>query len=318
MCIASRVYLVLILVAFAGLLTACGASSSPSGSALAATAVPTATATIADTPAATPLPTVDAASLPSTCTDIPYGSATQATQWLPLVKYGDLVLSQAAPGLWYPSYQLPDGTPLKPLQVPTSTGNPNPSAPPANPGGQYVLSVCNVSASQHHTVQNISVRLDAFSAYGGQLNAWNPCDSPYNTQTGTAGGGCGGGLAVNEYLQATFPADAAVGASVVAAQQSSANTTDPTKPFPPLPLKLAPGQSISIALGLKAPSTPGTYTFSIGVSVDDAAPLYISTTPAALYAPVARAWDGQACTTPAMKAQIPDSAMPTYYICPKS
>ena len=146
--IASRVYPVLILVALAGLLTACGSTSSP-GAALAATAVPTATATAADTPAATPLPTVDAASLPSSCTDIPYGNTTK---WLPLVQYGDLVLSQAAPGLWYPAYQLPDGVPLKPLQVPSATGNPNPGTPPTNPSGEYVLSVCNVSASQRHTV----------------------------------------------------------------------------------------------------------------------------------------------------------------------
>ena len=162
------------------------------------------------------------------------------------------------------------------------------------------------------------MRLDSFAAYSGQLNEWNPCGTAYNTQTGTAGGGCGGGLAVNEYLQAAFPANASVGATVVAGRQSSATPTDPTNPFPPAPVALTPGQSVSLALGFQPPATPGVYTFSIGVSVDAAAPLYISTTPTALYAPVAHAWDGQACTTPTMKAQIPVSSTPTYYIYPKS
>lgn len=311
--LASRIYPVVILFALASLLTACGADSSTGTASAAATATPTAT-TI---PTATPLPTVDTASLPSTCKDIPYGSAQS------LVHIGDLVVSQLAFGLAYPSYELPDGIPLKPFKLPSVNGNPFPGTPPVNPNmretpGGYVLSVCNDSTSQSHILESFSVRLAAFTAYNGQLNAWGPCAAAYNTQTQTAGGGCGGGAALNEALHATFPADASAGTTVVAVQTGSWDLNNPNKPFPPLPLKLAPGQSVSINIGLTVPTAPGIYTFSFGVSADAAAPVFFSTPPAALYALVAHAWDGQACTTPAMKAQIPDSATPTYYICPKA
>lgn len=314
--IASRVYFGFVVVALAGLLAACGATSSTGPAADAATASATATATLSPTATATALATVEKASLPSTCL-ADYGGPS-------LLRVGDLVLSQVAFGLTYPSYQLPDGIPLAPFKLPTTHGNPNPGSPPANPGmrepdGGYVLSVCNVSSSQSHILESFAVRVAAFTAYNGQLNAWQPCNQSYSAQYKMPGSaGCGGGAALNEALHATFPADAEVGATVVAVQTGSWNLSNPSKPFPPLPLALAPGQSVSIDIGLTVPTTPGTYTFTFGVSVDGApSPVFFSTPPAALFAPVAHEWDGQACMTAAMQSQIPASSTDDY-VCPKS
>src|SRR5262249_29082699 len=260
--------------------------------------------------------------VPSTCAAIPYG---RGSQWLPLVRIGDLVVSQAGFGLTYASEQVPDGTPLQPLRVPSSNSL-NPSAPLVNPGmkelpGGFVLSACNVSASRAHTVQSFAVRIAGFSPYGGHLNAWNFCaDGSYDAHTGKASvGGCGGGLAVNEALHATFAADASVGTTVKATQTGTFFTGPHTGgTFPPLPLALAPGKSVSVNIGLTVPTAPGAHTFAFGGAIDGAAPVFFSTSAPSLVAPVTREWDGASCTTPSMKQQIPPAATSTRYICPKA
>jgi hypothetical protein len=168
-------------------------------------------------------------------------------------------------------------------------------------------------------VRPISVRLASFTPHTGSLVAWSLCnDGTYEAQAQMAStGGCGGGYSVNEYLHATFAADAAVGATVTASQSSTSPTgpNDPN-PFPGLPLSLAPGHSVSVAVVVTVPTAPGTYTFAFGLATGTAAPVYFSTSSPTLFAPITTHWSGQNCTTMAMRAQIPAATQPTYYICP--
>src|SRR5258706_12098566 len=139
--------------------------------------------------APTPLPTVDPAQLPQACRDI-----------APAVRVGGLFAgTQAHLGnLTYPHVHLPEGTPLKPLQVPGLDVNPKlPSDAPTNPelsplGAGYVVALCNGSA-QTHRIDSVAVRLDRVTPYAGQLNAWVFCAAPYTRSFPTGGGGCGGG-----------------------------------------------------------------------------------------------------------------------------
>ncbi len=73
----------------------------------------------------------------------------------------------------------------------------------------------------------------------------------------------------------------------------------------------------SFNLGIAAPTASGTYTFSLGISLDGAAHVYVPVPHQLLLDSSARAWDGKACITPAMQSQIPanDTAA---YVCPKS
>lgn len=297
-------------------LSACGSATASNG-ALASdpTATAAATATVAS------LPTVDRTSLPASCRDIPYGTDPA---YLPLVHVGDLVVSQAVYAQRYPAWQIPQGTPNRPLALSSPMANPNPGSLPINTlktdtDGGLVFTICNTSSSRSYTVQPISVRLASFTPFTGALVAWNPCeDLTYDAQMQALGpGGCGGGYGVNEYVHATFAADAAVGATVKASQSSTspAGPNDPN-PFPGLPLSLAPGHSVSVSVVVTVPTAPGTYAFAFGLATGSAAPVYFSTSSPTLFAPITTHWSGQNCMTAAMKAQIPAATQPTYYICP--
>lgn len=288
-----------------------------------ATVTATTPATIAPTSTtsatAAPLPTVDTASAPATCKDMPY---LTNPGYLPLMRVGDLVVSQVAPGISYPAYEIPEGTPQQPLRLAAPMANPNPGSVPVNTNKDsdgLVLSICNDSTSQAHTVRPVSVRVASFTPHTGALVAWNPCaDGTYEAQAQALGpGGCGGGYDVNEYLHAAFPGSATTGATVTASQSSTspAGLNDPN-PFPGLPLSLAPGHSLSVSVLVTVPTTPGTYTFAFGLAVDSAAPVYFSTSAPTLYAPITTHWSGQNCIAPPVKSQIPAATQPTYYICP--
>src|SRR5689334_1735467 len=93
------------------------------------------------------------------------------------------------------------------------------------PGG-YRFHVCNVGA-QPHVLQGITVRVDAFAAYGGQLNAWQPLDSYYSRRFGV-GCQCGGGAYfADEYLHAAFSAQGTTGATVAATQTKTGSSQGP-------------------------------------------------------------------------------------------
>lgn len=243
-----------------------------------------------------------------------------------MTQYGDLLIS--APmlsGLSYPSFKLPESTPLKPYRVNDSGGlQDQPALEPMNvnpsmlePDGGYLIAVCNVSTATRHTVQGVSVRFDDIAAYTGQLNQWNLCDGPYYTQSGNVSGGCGGGMSMDENMHATFPADAAQGATVQAIQTSTGSGQPNGPSFGPLPVTLAPGQGFVLDVGLTAPSAPGTYSFSFAIRVDGTALPFQLATPHVLLAPAAHKWSGQACLSSDMKSQIPSSPAAAY-ICPES
>lgn len=234
---------------------------------------------------------------------------------------GDLYVSDAMlTGLSYPSYQVPDNTPLKPLQVSLNSQTPfgrqadtNPNLSPHS--GGYQIIICNGSKSQSHTIESVSARLGAFTAYGGQLNAWNVCQEAYDNQSGQAGGGCGGAYFADYYLLASFAPDAAVGTIVTTSVGSSNTGNPPPLHTAPLPVVLAPNQAITVEVGMKPPTAAGSYTFDFGLGVDSATTTFVSVGPPTLLAPTAHTWSGQACETPAMKAQIPTSPHADY-ICP--
>lgn len=281
-------------------LSACGAtSSSPSGAAAATAAAP-----------ATAQPTTTTVALPPMCPNMSDASV------------GDLITSKIAGAFVATGEQIPQGTANQPLKI-SSNGqmaNINPDATPIGSSGHgyYTFTICNAS-SQTVTLRSVAVRVASFMPYTGTLAAWDLCkDGFYDAnQQLASSGGCGGGYAANEYLQASFPSSAGVGDSVTAQVTSSspAEPSDPN-PYPKLPLAVAPGKVVSIAATVTTPTAPGTYTFSFGLGVGADAPAYFGAASSALYAPVSQEWSGQNCTEPAMKAQIPASPQGTLYICP--
>lgn len=293
-------------------LSACGSASSPAGGA--------AGSTPAASPTATSLPAANAANLPQGCVDMAQGGLAQKSA---LMQMGELVVSAAQFGLTYPATQIPQGTPQQPLALNASGAIPGAKASPINPQmdepGGFIFAICNTSSTQSYTIQSVSARIASFTPFSGSLGAWSPCvDGTYDAQTQSASaGGCGGGVSVNESLHATFAGTAGIGATVTAAQTgaSPAAPTDPN-PYPSLPVTMAPGQDVSVNVGVTVPKAPGTYTFSLGLAVGSAAPVYFSTTAPALFAPVTAKWTGQNCAAPAMKAQIPASTQHAQYICP--
>lgn len=305
------------------LLAGCGTPSSRAGT---NTSAPTATTrpTVTPVSTATSAPTATLPPAADACANLGGYGLPVGTP----VRVGDLGISQVSFAYAYPAKQVPNGTALKPLQLPSSPNgapgpnNPLPDSPPTNPNmtepGGYRFHVCNVGA-QSHMLQGVTVRMDAFAAYAGQLNAWQPLDGYYSRRFGV-GCECGGGTYfADEYLHATFSAQGTTGAAVPAAQIKTGSSQGPGSPVAaPLPVTLAPGQSLEVNVGITAPTAPGTYTFGFAVVVDGASPVFFSSSPATLLAPVAHKWSGKGCTAPAMLAQIPSATTPAaFYICPE-
>lgn len=223
----------------------------------------TATAVLPPTPtatqAATPLPTADPAQAAAACR-WNQGLSSGA------VHAGDLFISRISLGLANPAVMLPDGTPLKPLQVQTAvssnawaSGSFTPQPAMVNPAlkeqlGSFDVSICNGSPTQSHVVQGTSIRIDTLTPYSGQLNAWKSCDSAYSRQQPN-GGGCGGGYVGEEYLHATFASGATAGAMVTAVQT---NVGAVPGNHGPLPVTLAHGSTLELSTGLteNGPESP--------------------------------------------------------------
>ena len=311
----------LLLVFLVGLLgSACGVST---GSTSTGSATATAAATATIPPTATPLATIPAAT-----------AITQVCgQYMPTpaVSVGGLAVAQQTTlgNLAYPRVKLPNNAAQAPMIV--TQGNqggfvPGPDTThPTNPimheGGGYVIWVCNLSSAPH-TISRVDVRLESVVSYTAQLNEWYDCLFPYTRQSGAGGGGCGGADFENEYLHAPFTPDATPGTVVTATQTGTNVGEDGVTNYGPLPVTLKHGEWMTIEVdmgpnsGDPVFSTAGTYTFSFGLSIDKQAPIFTTTSPPTLLATPAHEWNGEACTTAAMQAQIPATDTTTMYICP--
>lgn len=244
----------------------------------------------------------------------------------PAVRVGDLVITQAGfNNLAIPSYKLPDSLPLKPFKLEDADATHQPAlanSPPTNPSladhsGGFTLDICNAYSTTPHTLKSLSVRLDAFTPYKAALSSWNPCNGPYSSQDQSTTGGCGGAYFADEYFHATFAGGAKPG-TVASVKQVGSGKSDGTSGsgIGPFPLSLDSGQAIEIDVGMTIPTAPGIYTFAFALGVDDAAPVFVTTSTPTLFAPVAHAWSGQGCMRTAMKAQIPKLPA-AFYICPE-
>ncbi len=225
-------------------------------------------------------------------------------------------------GLSYPAFQLPEGTPLKPFKLPANPSDQFPHSPLVNPdlrNGGTSLTVCNIG-QQPITIQGVKVIIASFTAYSGQLNSWSPCDGMYSGPNQITSG-CGGGAANDETVQATFAANSNVGTVVNAVQQSGSSPI-----YGPMPFTLPVRQGTSGGSGLVlikieviSPTTPGTYTFDLGLEAQNSETAFFPASKPMLLAPVTQKWDGPSCQAPNMASQIPpETNPPTYYICPSS
>lgn len=320
--------LILLLASLA--LAGCGATSTVrvSGATTpSVTVTPSITPTETATSVPTPTETATAVTSGPSCASSPtFASAMRAGDLLLTTNNGHQGLGPYA----YPGRKLPDGTPLKPLQVQdgsSTAGLAVPTDPPTNPTmpetaglqpGGYEVDVCNASASQAHIIQGVTARIDTFAPYSGALNEWGACAGIFDASTMQAsGGGCGGGpVGACEYFHATFTATA--GASIAMSQVGSGrdNGSDGGCPqFGPLPVSLASGSAMSINMTVTAPTAPGMYTFAFAIVADGASSPFVAELPT-LFAPVAHAWTGPACAESSMRAQIPATTVATYYVCP--
>jgi hypothetical protein len=249
---------------------------------------------------------------------------------------GDLYfLGISVSNLSNPNVGLPSTTPHAPLRVDTPVSNNVFSgqsqqlahALRVNPqlgdhGSGLLFSVCDASSTASHVIQGVTVRISALVPHTGALSAWKACDTAYTAQQPQAGGGCGGYggyLYLDETLRVAFGAGVSAGGSADAAQTSSGKAEDGPSQAGPLPVTLAPHQALSFDIGVTAPTTPGAYTFTLGLRADGKAPVWLPAYAPILYAPVSQTYSGAACAAPTMRSQLPAATNPpSYYICPGS
>lgn len=297
------------------LLGGCGQSTAPARMA-AATATPSPSATTE--PTSTPLPTPTG--VLGQC--FGYGADMAGTT----TQVGDILFTQVkVSGLAYPFLMLPDGTNLAhPYQMKAPGDGEFLNSPVTNPGladfgGGFMFGVCNGSATKSHTVQAMTARIDAFTAYTGQLSQWNICDATLSSHKELTGGGCGGAMGGCMCFHAPFSSGAGAGAEVTMTQTQDV-LDQPGDHSGKLPLALAPHHGFFLYAGMDKPQAAGRYTFSFGVRIDaQSTTLRSGVSPVVLLAPVAHHWDGTACQqNPAMSSQIAPTNPETYYICPES
>ena len=245
------------------------------------------------------------------------------------MRIGDLLFALEPPNdLLSGGVQLPDAAPLVPYQVPgpyyfslllqgrlatASDADQFPSG--------YLLAVCNTSATQTHTLDDVYMRIDRLTPYTGYLNEFACGVRAYTRSQVPGGSGCGGGY--DEHLRAVFPAGAAVGAVVATTDAGNDNNYSDINGYPPtrlgpLPATLRPHLGMVVRIEPALPSASATYVFSFGLGVDKAVPVYGPTSPPVLIAPAAREWTGDSCQAPAMQQRIPPASPTgaTFYVCP--
>jgi hypothetical protein len=229
----------------------------------------------------------------------------------------------------YPSVKLPDNLPAQPYKLGQGSTPPTPSDVPAvDPVlyeriGGFVTYVCNVSSSAH-TIQAVQARIDTVTPYTSRLDVLPPCAGAlYTRQTGASSvGDCGGSDAQSAFLHAPFRPTDGTG-TVVTAQQLYVNPLPGDPGSLKLPATLMPGAYATIEVGIgdttsdKFFTTPGYYTFAFAFGIDGAAPVFVSTSPLTLLAPIAQSFKGTNCLASPMQQQIPAATTPpTYYVCP--
>jgi hypothetical protein len=233
-----------------------------------------------------------------------------------ITRIGDLILQSAFSDPDNILLQLPDGTPLQPLQIPAQNSNGQyPGWPTSTLDGNPIYAmVCNGSSTTAHIVQGARVKLVAATPYTAALSEWDFCAGYYARPAGVTPENCDRGSApMDEGLQAAFAANAQPGTIVTATQPLPSNST-----FGPLPAMLPPGVAMYLYVDLTAPKASGVYIFAVSITADGSS-LPFTGGDTILLAPVAHVWNGQACTSPAMLAQIPPATNPpTPYICPTS
>ncbi len=243
-------------------------------------------------------------------------------------RVGDLLVAVEPPNFYLSGgVQLPDSAPLAPYEVPGPYYSAlNSSAVATDPSGSrfptdYIVAVCNNSATQAHTIDGVHVRIDSLTPYTGHLNDLSCGVRAYTRSSVPGASGCGG--AYDQHLQAAFPSQAAVGTLIAAtdvgndSNYSDINGYPPTQ-FGPLPATLAPHQGIVLSIEPIVPGASATYVFSFGLGIDRAAHVFGPTSPPVLIAPAAREWTGDACRAPAMQQLIPPATpnSTTFYVCP--
>ena len=301
-----------VLLALSVLLGGCGSSTVRTGGAATPTVTTTVTAT--SNPSATLPATVTYEQFRAACpSSNGQGNALGRTY-----RFGDLYVAVSLTNVSYPAAKLPDGVPLAPYKLAPGTDQfrglpPTPEVNPDIARTGVFIEVCNAAASASHRLEGADVRIDRFVPFTGDLNSWQFCAGWY--ANGHAdGGGCGGGYQAGELLQATFSANASAGATTTASFVKAGQDLDGSS-LPPLPLTRKPGQSVLMVVSLTAPTAPGTYNFSFSLTIDGAKTPFAPLADDLLLDSAARAWTGDACATPAMRAQIPSGSADAY-ICP--
>ncbi len=287
-------------------LAGCGRAASADGT---QTSTPSPTASATATATATISATAAAA-----CFGSAYATHNSITQ------VGDfLVTPVQLSGHAYGSVALPADISLtKPYQLPS--GSALPSNLTTNPSldegmGGFYFGLCNISASQTHTITSVTATISAFTAYSGQLSQWNPCQGSMTSHRQLTPAGCGGGGGVLPSFHATFQGSPAVGTSVEMRQTGLDMPGGPSSSS--LPLAVAPGRVIYFGLGMDTLSQAGNYAFTFGVRFQNGeAPLMSTASPTVLLAPDAHSWDGNSCNKSAFLSQISATNPETYYVCP--
>lgn len=288
-------------------------------------------ASATSTTSATPPATSGAAAPTLRTTQIASGACGQDfPDTATLTPAGGLVVTQTSSlgNLAYPSVQISNGQEAQPLAQPPLSGGSGytPSATAiVNPnlqesGGGFVLAICNAS-NQAHALSAVQASIARIMPFTEQLQAWQPCTGVYHIGSTGIGGGCGGADFENEYLHAPFAADAAVGATVATTQTGTNSNSDGGPNLGPLPVTLKPGQWMTVEIGVTQPSAPGYYTYAFALTVDAASTGVVAYSQTVLLAGVAHEWDGHACLSSAMQAQIAQQPTPTNnggFICPES
>ena len=171
-------------------------------------------------------------------------------------------------------------------------------------------------------VTSISVRIESAAPFTGRLLGVACVRPRLRSRFADQYGGCGGGDYFDERVRASFSGTDPAGTTSPAALRFSGQTyaEDPNLPaYGALPVSIGPGHSISFGVELAISAPSATYAFSVGVSLDGAAPRFSQPTSPILLAPVAQTWTGAACQSSEMQAQIPPATVPpSYYICPES
>lgn len=237
---------------------------------------------------------------------------------------GDFLMTPVTlSGHAYPSWMLPDGTPLtKPYQLHEDATTGIAPGPMANPilsedSGGFTLGLCNTSATKTYTVTAVLATIAAFSPYSGQISQWDPCQGMMNSHRQLSPSGCGGGGMGFTRFHAVFQGDPTAGASVEM-RQTGFDLKATGDDLGRLPLALAPREVVYFFLGMDKPEQAGSYAFTFGARLQTGETLTTTNSTTMLLAPVAHSWDGRSCNQSAFLSQITATDPETYYVCPVS